>query len=451
MIKLFKKFKNNGIVKHIALSGLCRPISLVVNFLYIPIVLKFLGDEKYGVWATLLTILSWISYFDIGIGNGLRNKLTEAISEGRIDDSKKLVTSAYVFISAIMACLLIIVCIIARFIDWNKLLGVSPTFDENLLIIILVCVLFVSSNFILSICRNILYAIQKASFVSILEVSTQIVNLVALLIIRIFFAGSLISVSLVYGLSMIVINLICSVILFSKNSTIRPSLKSFDLTLGKNLTSLGMKFFIIQICALILFSTDSLLISYLYGARDVTPYSTVNKVFSTIAGIYAAFITPIWSSFTKAKTENKISSMKGTIKKLQLFIIPFFVIAIIIAIFFKPITKIWLGKDLNYIYGLIPLGLAYCILTIWDNMYAMIGNGLELMKVSIVTAVLQAVLNLPLSLLFAELLGYESAGILAGTVMVMLIPAVVMPIYIYFWIKNRANKFQAVKNDENDN
>ena len=197
---------------------------------------------------------------------------------------------------------------------------------------------------------------------------------------------------------------------------------------------LGMKFFIVQICALVLFSTDSLMISYLYGASDVTPYATVNKVFTAVSSLYIAFIAPIWSAFTKANAEKNYLTMKKSIGKLQLFMIPFLVVAIVLTIFFKPITKIWLGQELSYSYGLIPLGLMYCLLTIWTNTYASIGNGLELMKVSIIVAVVQAVLNIPLSLLFAQLLGYQSAGVLAGTVIVMAISAIIMPIYIHCWI-----------------
>ena len=73
----------SGLISNMALSGICKPASMIMGYIYVPIVLSFLGTEKYGIWSTLLTILSWISYFDIGIGNGLRNKLAESITAGR--------------------------------------------------------------------------------------------------------------------------------------------------------------------------------------------------------------------------------------------------------------------------------------------------------------------------------------------------------------------------------
>ena len=74
------------------------------------------------------------------------------------------------------------------------------------------------------------------------------------------------------------------------------------------------------------------------------------------------------------------------------------------------------------------------MLTIWCNTNAQVSNGLELMKVSILTAVVQAAVNIPLSLLFAERFNMESTGVLLGTVCAMCISALVQPIANYIYI-----------------
>ena len=82
IIELLKnRINNTGIGKHMLISTICKPLSMIVSYIYIPLVLNYLGVEKYGIWSTILTILSWISYFDIWVGNGLRNKLTESLAK----------------------------------------------------------------------------------------------------------------------------------------------------------------------------------------------------------------------------------------------------------------------------------------------------------------------------------------------------------------------------------
>ena len=56
--------------KNMILSTVYRALSMVISYLYVPVVLAYLGEVKYGVWTTILNVLSWITYFDIGIGHG---------------------------------------------------------------------------------------------------------------------------------------------------------------------------------------------------------------------------------------------------------------------------------------------------------------------------------------------------------------------------------------------
>lgn len=426
----------NSIKRNMALSGIVKPLSMLINFIYTPIALNYLGVEKYGVWATILSILSWISYFDIGIGNGLRNKLTEKLTENDRESSNTLISTSYIFIAGIMTVVFIIFMIIAKFVNWNAVLGIN-NINENLMLIVILCVAFVCANFILSICNNVMYAVQKSSLVSLIQLLIQIVNLILVLIFSNFYKENLWLMTFIYGISMISMNLFASIYIYYKYPYLKPNFKNFDFKSGKNVTNLGLQFFIIQICTLILYTTDSIIISSLFGASEVTPYSTVNKLYSAISSFYAALIVPIWSSFTLAKAKGDYIWMKKILKKLNLLMIPFMVAVIILAVVFKDVAFIWLKKSLEYSPGLILLGAVYCILTIWGNTYSMIANGLSLMKISIIASVAQAILNIPISLFFAVNCNMGSAGVLFGTVLSMLIGSVLVPYKVIKVINNK--------------
>lgn len=92
-----------NINKNIVLGVAYKPISMFLSYIYVPVALSFLGEEKYGVWATILSVLSWISLFDVGIGNGLRNKLAECFTNNDDEHSvKKYVSSAYIMLAIIV-------------------------------------------------------------------------------------------------------------------------------------------------------------------------------------------------------------------------------------------------------------------------------------------------------------------------------------------------------------
>lgn len=425
---MFTKNDMNNLKSNMLLSGICKPLSMLISYIYIPIVLNYLGIEKYGIWSTILTIISWIGYFDIGIGNGLRNKLTESLSK-KDGESQKLVSSAYAFTTLIMIVVVIIFSAVASCVNWNRVFGVDNT-EENLAKVVIISAIFIAVNFILSLCKNVLYALQKSADVSIMELMVQIINLIGVIIASKFFESNLFIMAIVYGNSMIVVNCVASIVVYEKNKAIRPRIHGIDMLVGRNITNLGTQFFVVQICALVLFTTDSLIISYLYGAADVTPYNTVNKLFNVIIGIYSALIVPIWSNVTKMKAENNIVGIRRLIGKLHLLMIPFIMMSIILSVLLRKISAIWLGKELNYSTELIIFGCLYCVLTMWCNTYASISNGMEIMKITMVFACIQATVNIPLSLFMAESLNLKTAGVLGGTVTSMIIAAAVSPFIV---------------------
>jgi hypothetical protein len=50
---------------------------------------------KYGSWLTLRSIILWFAFFDIGLGNGLRNKFTEAKAPGNLERTRIYISTAY--------------------------------------------------------------------------------------------------------------------------------------------------------------------------------------------------------------------------------------------------------------------------------------------------------------------------------------------------------------------
>ena len=428
-----KKNKTNSVTRNMVVSGVYKPIAMVLSYVYVRFALSYLGIEKYGVWSTILTIISWINYFDIGIGNGLKNRLTEAIEQKDKKLGKKYIASSYIIISAIMLVVCILFCCIASFIPWNAFLK-AENVNEDIQAIICLSVVFLSVNFVLQICKSVLFALQKAALVSQMELTRQSLNLIGLLVLRNISDGTILYVAILYGITMFTTNIIYTCVAY-RDSDFTPTMKDFDKKIGLSLTNLGLKFFVIQMAALVLFTTDNLLISHYFGAANVTPYNTVNKAFQAIYGIHAAFITPVWAAVTKAKAERNFSWIKSFTTKTSKLLIPFAFVAIVLALLFRPVSYLWLGQKLDYTTLLIILGCVYCILTMICNTFASIANGLELMKQSIILALIQATINLPLSIFFATTVGLKTEGILLGTVVSIGIAAVAQPLIVNKYIK----------------
>ena len=80
---------------------------MVAGLLMIPLALNYLNPTKYGVWLILSSLIAWVNFFDIGLGNGLRNKLAEALASQEFVRARTYVSTTYAILTIIISLLLI--------------------------------------------------------------------------------------------------------------------------------------------------------------------------------------------------------------------------------------------------------------------------------------------------------------------------------------------------------
>lgn len=92
--------------------------------------IKYLGVEQYGVWSTLLSIVSWIVLFDIGIGNGLRNKISESLAQNNKQEAHNYISTAYTIIGSI-SVILILIFLLASELSCKKVFNITSISNQR--------------------------------------------------------------------------------------------------------------------------------------------------------------------------------------------------------------------------------------------------------------------------------------------------------------------------------
>lgn len=119
LIKLNYSKRTNKALFNIASSFVIKGASILLSLLLVPITLDYLNPYEYGIWLTLSSVLMWINYFDIGLGNGLRNKLSEALAVGD-DNLARIYVSTSFFILFLIALSIFFIFLLSKdWIDWG--------------------------------------------------------------------------------------------------------------------------------------------------------------------------------------------------------------------------------------------------------------------------------------------------------------------------------------------
>ena len=424
--------RTKAVKLHISLTFVYKALAIGLSYLLVPLTINYLNIEQYGIWMTLLSIMSWVAFFDIGLGNGLRNKLAEALAVNNVKLAKTYVSTAYVAISFIALVFFAILLFILPFTNWTKIFNTTSVTNSELLRVVFAIGFFFLLNFVLSLCNQMFYAYQEASLATMRSVLLNLFALIAIYILIHYTSGSLLYLSVFYGLSMVLSNLLLMFYFFKKHNAVIPSTRYIEPSKIREIASLGVRFFIIQMAVLVIFATDNMIITQVLGPAEVTPYNIVFKLFSIITIGHGIIVAPLWSAYTDAYAKGDIKWIRDTLKKLNLLMIPIIIGVLILIVFARDIINIWVGPDIKFSYLLVLFMGAYTIIAVWNNIYAYFVNGIGRIRPQMYSAILGGLINIPLSIYFAKYLSMGISGVILGTIVSLSLFAVIGPIQSYY-------------------
>lgn len=396
-------------------SFIFKTLTLGSTFITIPIMIKYLGEQQYGIWSTLLSIVSWIVLFDIGIGNGLRNKISESLAKNSMQEAQNYISTAYVIIGIISIFLFFIILIFSSSISWQNIFNIRVISNSELKKIVHITIFFLFMNFWLSLINQVFNGLQKASFVILNQFLSNCLILIFVSVLYIFYESSLVKLAFLYGFALMVSNVLLSLWFYLNHNELMPRIKYFHLKYIKSITNQGIQFFIIQIAVVVIFTTDKILITQLFGPEYVANYDIVFKLFSIISIVHSLIMAPLWSAYTDAYYRRDIIWIKQTLK-YQIKIYPLIVLSVIFLIFTsQSIISLWIGKNVIVDYSLIISMAFFILISTWNNIFAYFVNAINQLDVQIKTSVAAIFLNIPLSIFLVKVLHVGVYGVVLAT------------------------------------
>lgn len=424
MIKVSQLKNNKNIVYNVLGAFGIKGGGLLLGLFTMPAYINYFQEQKtLGIWFTLLSILTWVLNFDLGIGNGLRNTLVKYIAKGNKAEIKKCTSSAYFLIGILSIIIAIAGYVAFAFVNWNSFLNISDSVISNEALNTSVTILFLSLilQFFLKLITSILYAIQKSALVNL---NQFLVNLLVFIFVFTQSYGNietrLINLSIAYLFAVNFPLILISIYVFTKDlKGAFPSFKSIDLKLGKQILSLGSIFLLVQIMYMIITTTDNFLITKLTTPENVVDYRIYNSLFLLVSTLYKLALTPIWSAVTKAFSEKNYN----WIKKLYHLLLKLSLIAIVgefvLIIFLQDIIDFWLQENtikVNYTYALtFAITGSFFVL---NAAFSSIANGLGRLKVQAYCFTIGAVLKIALSIVLIKYFGFSWNAVLISTIII---------------------------------
>ena len=384
-LKIYRKFLpgdggagnlSDSIKKNIVGGLLVKGLSIVINLLYVPLLIHYLDSERYGVWIALTSFLSWFQFFDIGIGNGLRNNLTKALVAEEFAKAKSLISTSYVLVLMIFSFIAAIYCCIGFHIDWAGFLNIKLVSNYELQVLTLIVFTSLCLTFAAQLIQPILFAIQKSALSVAFPTISNLIGFILIYFLSRTSLPPLITAGVVLSVVPLFTFIVGSIILFNTSlKQIRPGFRHIDFKHAKGITSLGFKFLFIQIASIILNSSASVILIKLFGPDQVTVYNIVFKYFQVILILNAIIVTPLWSGFTEMLVKKEYDWIKSTIRKINKISLVLSLGILLMAIVSPWVFDLWIGQKVKIPVAITFTMALYFIQIVFISVYNMFING----------------------------------------------------------------------------
>jgi O-antigen/teichoic acid export membrane protein len=113
-------------------SGLAvRGVGVLVSLVTVPLVLSYLGKERYGLWTAVTTLVAWAALFDFGLANGLVNLVARAHGRDDTTEATRAFSAAVGALSAVALLLAAMAAVAIPLVSWSTILGVRGEVDGD--------------------------------------------------------------------------------------------------------------------------------------------------------------------------------------------------------------------------------------------------------------------------------------------------------------------------------
>ena len=387
---------------NIAASFLIKGWSAVVVLLLVPATLHCLGEYQNGIWLTISSLLLWIDNMDIGLGNGLRNKVAEYMAHDETERTRRLISSTFAMLTCIIIPVLLILLLLIAVSDPYGVLNAEPSKVSHLDQVLMVTVTLVCTSFIFKLIGNFYMGLQLPAVSNLLIALGQTLALVGTYIVLWSGSHSLMHIALVNTAAPLLVYLIAYPITFYyKYSQLRPAFSLINLKEAKEVVNMGAQFFIMQISSVVLFMTSNLLISKLFSPSMVTPYQITYRYFSVLLVAFTVICMPFWNATTDAYERNDIEWIRQATRKLRLMTIGILVMMMVMVVISPWVYDIWIG-DITIDFRMSIVMATYIFILIYSMRYSYFINGIGKLRLQLIFTVSAAIIFIPLAYLATQ-------------------------------------------------
>lgn len=427
----------------VILSYVSIGINTIIQLLYTPFLIRMLGQNEYGLYSLIYSIIGYLTVLDLGFGNAIIVYTAKYRANKEYDKEKKLhgmffIIFCIIGIIAALGGLLLYYNIDNLFSDTMTALEISKA---KIMMLILSFNLLIT--FVFNIFNSIISAYENFVFQKIVVILNNLLK--PIIMIPLLFLGYK-SIALCIVVTLVNLFVMISNFIYCKKKlNIAIKFIGFDKALFKTILGYSIWIFLGIIVDKINWSVDQFVLGAVSGTVAVSIYSvasTLNQVFISLStAISGVFLPKISKLVAKNKNTSLLTEEFIKIGRIQYYII--FLMCSGFVLFGKTFINLWAGQGFEETYYVALLLIIPICIPLIQNLGISIMQAKNMHKFRSVLLVGIAIFNIIISIPLAKL--YGAIGTAIGTAISLIIGNIIV-LNIYYQIRVKIDVITFWKN-----
>jgi O-antigen/teichoic acid export membrane protein len=400
-----------------------RFVAMALSLVTVPLVLGALGKARFGLWNTITTVTAWVAMFDLGLSNGLVNRLAKAYGrQDQAEANRNFVTALAAMLGlALVLGLLLVVAI--PLVPWPKLLGVRGEVDDaTVRLSVLAALGLFAAAMPMGVVWQLFAGYQRAYVTNAFSLMGAVLGFVVLLVavgvgaplpwlIVAVAAGGLLAASIGFAYA-----------LGRGFPWIELRARHVSWSTLRGLMSLSVPMFLFQLGALAVNETQSIIIAQRCGLATVADFGIAMRLYLLTASLIqlgtGSFLPPL----REAHERGDVPWVRTAFVRLMLVRLAMALGGgLVMVLLGNTILRVWLGRsDIAFSHS-VWLALALLqLVTVWASTFIELLWIMDRLWVLVGLVAANAAVTIPLTWHLAPRLGVLGAILALGMVPVLL-------------------------------
>ncbi|MGY4384242.1 O-antigen/teichoic acid export membrane protein [Pedobacter sp. UYP24] len=397
--------------------------AILLNLATTPFILHHLNSSIYGLSIIIFQITTYLGMFDFGLTAGVERFLagTREDSEESKNRIQKIISTSFIVYALMGLIVVVIGSVFAPFAA--EIFDIPAGFSKSVHYIIISLSFLVGFQFLLRAVSGIFFAHQKQFLSNSLSFALNISNI--LFTVLFVYLGYELWSFVFAQVLVFLFNSILTLYFFNKHyGYVKFTTKDFEFSLLKEMFSYGFYLFIIGVAVQIVFQTDRVVIGSIVSLSAVSVYALTSKLPEMSSQLIWKITDNSFPGMVELSKGAEINPFRKIHDKLMGLTLSLSTTAFwIIAIMTAPFINLWIGKNFfagqDFVFLICYL---YLVQLTFIHVSSMCLNGAGIAKQLSFMSILEAILNLGISIYLTKLMGLK--GVLFGTIIAGLLTSV---------------------------